>query len=100
VAAFGRSRCLLIRFHQDTVKNALRIRLPAAALVGALSALLRRLPFARQWSALDPLLPFKVDAMNGRKARESGLRLKESVVPFVVLGLVENYWTCARSSPK
>ena len=28
MAAFGRSRCLLIRFHQDAVKNALRVRLP------------------------------------------------------------------------
>jgi hypothetical protein len=25
---------------------------------------------------LDPLLPFKIVPMNGRKARESGLRLK------------------------
>jgi hypothetical protein len=50
-------------------------------LVGALSALLRRSLFARQWSALDPLLPFKVGPMNGREARQSGLRLKAYIAP-------------------
>ena len=33
--------------------------------------------------AVDPELPFKVDSMNGRKARERGLRLKE-VAPAVL----------------
>jgi uncharacterized protein YbjT (DUF2867 family) len=31
---------------------------------------------AGQTVGIDPLLPFKIDPMNGREARESGLRLK------------------------
>jgi hypothetical protein len=30
---------------------------------------------------IDPLLPFKIGLVNGREARESGLRLKASVAP-------------------
>jgi hypothetical protein len=30
---------------------------------------------------IDPFLPFKIGSMNGREARESGLRLKASVAP-------------------
>jgi hypothetical protein len=61
-------------------------------LVGALSALLRRSLFARQWSALDPLLPFKVGPMNGREARQSGLRLKAYIAPRgVVLATSREY---------
>ena len=38
-------------------------------------------------SGLDPLLPFEVGPVNGRKARESGLRLKASVAPKAVFKL-------------
>ena len=41
-----------------------------------------RKPTAWPKGDLDPLLPFKVDPMNGREARESGLRLKASVAPW------------------
>jgi len=39
------------------------------------------------WTGFDPLLPFKIGPMNGRKARESGPRLKAWVAerPFVTL---------------
>ena len=46
-----------------------------------LSALLRRSLFGRRLTALDPEPTFKGDPRNGRKARESGLRLKTSVAP-------------------
>ena len=39
----------------------------------------------RQTAGIDPLLLFKVDPMNGREARESGLRLNASIAPTAVL---------------
>ena len=43
-------------------------------------------PRAAGWSAAtscpDPELPFKIGPMNGREARESGLRLKAWVAPI------------------
>ena len=33
-------------------------------------------PRARRTHQIDPFLPFEIGRMNGRKARESGLRLK------------------------
>jgi hypothetical protein len=41
--------------------------------------------FAEFLHDLDPLLPFKIGPMNGREARESGLRL---AVTFLGLGLM------------
>jgi hypothetical protein len=43
----------------------------------SLSAHLRLSLFVRRPTALDPLLPFKIGPVNGREARESGLRLKD-----------------------
>jgi hypothetical protein len=45
--------------------------LPEATSVGVLSALLRRSQFSQRPIALDPELPFKIDDVNERKARES-----------------------------
>ena len=51
--------------------------LPEAVPAGTLSALQRPSRYAQQSTgALDPELPFEIGPMNGRKARESGLRLK------------------------
>ena len=50
--------------------------LPKITPLGALSALLRRSLLARRSTALDPDLPFENGSVNGRKARESGHRLK------------------------
>jgi hypothetical protein len=33
------------------------------------------------FNKIDPLLPFRIGPMNGREARESGLRPKASVAP-------------------
>jgi hypothetical protein len=49
---------------------------PERPLGGQDSAQLRRLLFARQPTALDPLRPVKIGSLNGREARESGLWLK------------------------
>jgi hypothetical protein len=40
--------------------------LPEATPEGALSAQLRQSLYAQRWSALDPLLPFGADPLNGR----------------------------------
>ena len=36
-------------------------------------------------TAIDPMATFRFDATNGRKARESGLRLKASIAPGAIV---------------
>jgi hypothetical protein len=45
---------------------------------GILGRKVVRRPFAQELNSepLDPLLPYKIDPMNGWKAREGGLQLK------------------------
>ena len=52
--------------------------------------------YGRAWrtSQIDPLLPFKIGPMNGREARESGLRLNTDVelrnIPVVMISAIED----------
>ena len=40
---------------------------------------------ARRMGHIDPLLPSKIDSMNGREASGSGLRLEATVAPTAVV---------------
>ena len=60
---------------------------PTEAITGRLlRANSCRPPRASRTGSLDPLLPFKIGPVNGRKAQESGLRLQASVAPSIGIG--------------
>jgi hypothetical protein len=61
-----------VRQDDEAVLDRGRLRMQAHDIVG------------RQ-VGVDPLLPFKIGPMNGREARESGLRLKAWVAPSAFL---------------
>jgi hypothetical protein len=63
-----------LRAQNGTTATARTPVLPEATPVGVLSALLRRSLFARQLTALDPLLPFLIGPMNGRDAQIPAIR--------------------------
>jgi hypothetical protein len=66
----------LFRAHYGMPAMERTLGLPGATPVGAQSAHLRRSLFARQWSALDPLLPFLM------RPGTEGMRT-EAVIPAI-----------------
>jgi hypothetical protein len=72
--------------------------LPGATLIGPLSALLTRPVYPQQLTALDPLLPSKIGAVNEREAREGGLRLKTRLCPEPALPMERRLSRCGRNA--